>query len=67
MSRVYLGDGVYAERGPMGIELVTSDGETDTNRIVLEQVVFEALMRWVLKPAAFEAWVRAEKELSGGK
>ena len=66
MSRVYLGDGVYAERGPMGIELVTSDGETDTNRIVLEQVVFEALMRWALKPAAFEALVRAEKELSGG-
>lgn len=44
----YLGDAVYLQLMPWGdIVLTTSDGLTDTNRIVLEPGVYEAMQRIV--------------------
>jgi hypothetical protein len=39
----------------MGITLTTSDGIRDTNTVVLEPAVFDALLRWALKPEAIAA------------
>lgn len=62
-ERTYLGDGAYAERdGYGGIVLVTSNGLRDTNRIVLEPLVFEALLQWALTPAGFDALRSVGKE-----
>lgn len=44
----YLGDAVYAEFDQYGdLVLTTSDGERDTNRIVLEPFVLQALAVFV--------------------
>lgn len=41
-NKAYLGDGVYAEATPLGVELTTEDGISVTNRIVLEPEVLDA-------------------------
>lgn len=44
----YLGDGVYAEVDEASrLVLTTSDGITETNRIVLESDVFAILLAYV--------------------
>lgn len=54
-TKDYLGDGVYAEITGYGdLVLTTSDGERNTNRIVLEPEVLAALLRYVER-------VRAER------
>jgi hypothetical protein len=45
----YLGDGVYATRGSLGIELTTHDGVQETNCIVLEFETWVALRQFVEK------------------
>ena len=44
-AKTYLGDAVYLEVLPWGdVVLTTSNGECDTNRIVLEPSVYAALL-----------------------
>lgn len=43
----YLGDGVYADHDGHGLVLTTEDGISETNRIVLEPEVYEALLQYV--------------------
>lgn len=43
---VYIGDGCYAEFDGFAIVLTTSNGLKDTNRIVLEPEVFDALVNY---------------------
>ena len=45
--RVYLGDGCYVEMVDGSVVLTTSNGIEDTNRIVLDPEVYEALERFV--------------------
>ena len=48
MSKIYLGDGAYAEIDSLGnLELTTSDGYTDTNTIILEPQPLDALLRFI--------------------
>jgi hypothetical protein len=67
VSKVYLGDAVYAEHDEVGATvLTTSDGLRDTNRIVLEREVVNAFLRFALKPgayAALEAYDREQDDL----
>jgi len=51
MMKDYLGDGVYAEYDGLGFVLTTEDGVHTTNRIVLEDYVYRALVRWVERVA----------------
>jgi hypothetical protein len=51
----YLGDGVYVQLAPEGVELTTGDGRTTTNRIVLEPEVVATLERWIAKRRATRA------------
>lgn len=44
--RTYLGDGLYGEIEGQDVVLVTSDGVSDTNRIVLEPEVMAVFMHW---------------------
>ena len=53
-NKVYLGDGAYAEWDGDSWVITTSDGISDTNRIVLEPEVMAAL-------EAFVASMRAAK------
>ncbi len=54
--KVYLGDAVYADRDDFGaFELTTSDGMSNTNTIVLELEVFEALLAFALTPEGYRA------------
>lgn len=46
-SKLYLGDGVYAEFDGYAIVLTTENGIATTNRIVLEPEVFRLFERWV--------------------
>jgi len=46
MSKVYLGDSVYAEWDGQGITLTTEDGVMATNNIYLEPEVFSALVEY---------------------
>jgi len=45
-ARVYLGDGVYADLEYGDIVLTTENGYETTNRIVLDPVVLDALLRY---------------------
>lgn len=45
LNKVYLGDGVYADFDGYHIVLTTEDGVRVTNRICLEDQVFENLVR----------------------
>jgi hypothetical protein len=45
--KVYLGDGVYADVEYGALVLTTEDGIQVTNRIVLEQEVYNALVRYM--------------------
>ena len=47
MSKVYLGDAVYADHDGYAIHLTTENGAGTTNAIVLEPEVYEALLRYV--------------------
>jgi hypothetical protein len=47
VTAVYLGDGVIVELRGDGVILTTSDGQHETNRIVLEPAVLSALLRFV--------------------
>jgi hypothetical protein len=48
MEKIYLGDGVYAEMDEFNsIILTTSNGIMDTNRIVLEPEVLDALNKYL--------------------
>jgi hypothetical protein len=51
MMKDYLGDGVYAEYDGLCFVLTTEDGVHTTNRIVLEDYVYRALVRWVERVA----------------
>ena len=44
----YLGDGVYADFDGYALVLTTSDGVSDTNEVVLEPSVMEALLRYAV-------------------
>lgn len=46
-EKTYLGDGVYVQTTPIGLELTTEDGISVTNRIILEPEVLSALLRYV--------------------
>lgn len=50
MAKVYLGDGVYADRDGDNVVLTTENGIDVTNRIVLEPEVISAIVRF-LAPA----------------
>lgn len=46
-KKIYVGDGVYAEREDFGdIVLTTENGVATTNRIVLEPGVWDTLVKW---------------------
>jgi hypothetical protein len=47
MNPIYLGDGVYAELEDERIILYTSNGRTQTNRIVLEPEVLRVFLEWL--------------------
>ncbi len=47
-SKRYIGDAVYVEQGPYGIELTTENGIEVTNRIVLEPSVTIQFEAWLL-------------------
>lgn len=47
MHKVYLGDGVYAEREGDDLVLTTENGIQVTNRIVLEPQVFNELGKFI--------------------
>jgi hypothetical protein len=47
IERAFLGDGVYAHLDERGLVLTTSNGERDTNTIVLEPSVLHALEFYV--------------------
>jgi len=47
----YLGDGVYADYDGYALVLTTENGIEQTNRIVMEPDIFEALCRWVKRAA----------------
>ena len=49
VKKSYIGDGVYVslEESDSSIVLTTEDGIEETNRIVLEFSVYNALERWV--------------------
>lgn len=47
MSKEYLGDGVYVDVDELGLILTTENGIDVTNRIVLEEEVYGALLRYV--------------------
>lgn len=51
-DKTYLGDGVYAQRRtPDGaVVLTTENGLRETNMIVLEDQVIEALLLWLERP-----------------
>jgi hypothetical protein len=51
MHKDYLGDGCYAERddNTNDIVLTTENGVEVTNRIVIEQAVWQALLQWILR------------------
>jgi len=50
-AKTYLGDAVYLEVLPWGdVVLTTSNGECDTNRIVLEPSVYAALLTCAGQP-----------------
>jgi hypothetical protein len=50
-AKTYLGDAVYLEVLPWGdVVLTTSNGECDTNRIVLEPSVYAALLKYAWQP-----------------
>ena len=46
-SKVYLGDGVYAEADTLMVKLTTENGIETTNTIYLQPDVLEALNRFV--------------------
>ena len=48
-QRAYIGDGVYASFDGYDLELVTSDGLRETNRIILEPEVLVSLLAWLEK------------------
>lgn len=44
----YLGDGAYAYIDPYGgVVIYTSDGISETNRVVLDPVVLATFVRWL--------------------
>jgi hypothetical protein len=43
----YLGDGAFVKFDGYALELTTSNGLEDTNRIVLEPAVYSELLRYV--------------------
>lgn len=48
-DKVYLGDGVYANRSERGIVLTTENGITATNTIVLEPEIVEEFERYIAR------------------
>lgn len=46
-TKRYLGDGVYVDHDGYGLVLTTENGLGETNRIVLEPEVYEALRQYV--------------------
>lgn len=63
--KVYLGDGAYAECDGYHIMLTTENGISTTNRIALEPEVFETLLGYARRVAAFapenHIWRRASR------
>jgi len=47
MTKVYLGDAVYADYDGVGLTLTTEDGVSATNTIYLEPEVWVALLEYV--------------------
>ena len=47
MPKRYIGDGVYVDFDGFALVLTTSDGISETNRIVLEPEVYGALRAFV--------------------
>lgn len=47
MPKEYLGDAVYVDFDGYDVTLTTEDGYSTTNRIVLEPVVYAALVAYV--------------------
>ena len=47
MEKRYIGDGVYVEFDGYGLVLTTEDGIGVTNRIVLEQEVYQSMVQYV--------------------
>jgi hypothetical protein len=45
--KAYLGDGCYVDWDGRALVLTTEDGARETNRIVLEQEVYTALVSYV--------------------
>ena len=59
-SETYLGDGVYArlDRNYAAVVLTTTNGPEVTNRIVLDDEVLDAFMRWLVAHGILERWER---------
>ena len=49
MTKIYLGDGVYADEQSGNLVLTTENGISVTNEIVLEPEVVSALQRFLTK------------------
>jgi ribosomal protein L14 len=61
--KTYLGDGAYVEFDGYALVLTTENGESITNRIVLEPAVYNALREYVeqLKEPATDATENASQ------
>jgi len=46
-NKIYIGDGVYAEKTENGISLTTEDGISVCDSIFLEWNVFDILCKWI--------------------
>jgi hypothetical protein len=60
----YIGDGAFVAFDGYALELTTSNGLEDTNRIVLEPAVYSELLRYVaaLQTAALPSGVEQESK-----
>jgi hypothetical protein len=64
VAPAYLGDGAYVALTEQGIELTTSNGLVETNRIVLGENELAALLLWVREqfPTVVEHLARQPRE-----
>lgn len=65
MKKQYIGDGVYAEFDGWALVLTTENGIETTNRIVLEDSVYAALVAYVEALKADAAKAREDSDDAG--
>lgn len=62
MSKVYLGDSVYAEQHEWGLVLTTENGMGASNTIVLEPEVFASMIEFSMRDSDAELQVKKDCE-----